>query len=40
MPAFGSGQPPYAVFCDSLEVYNPDWTGDFLNEFKSAGATT
>src|SRR5207244_1786931 len=24
---------PYAVFCDSLEVYNSDWTGDFLAEF-------
>jgi hypothetical protein len=27
-------QPPYAVFCDSLEVYNQDWTSDFLAEFK------
>ncbi len=25
---------PYAVFCDSLEVYESDWTGDFLEEFK------
>ena len=25
---------PYAVFCDSLEVYNQDWTPDFLDEFK------
>jgi hypothetical protein len=25
--------PPHAVFCDSLEVYNSDWTGDFLEEF-------
>jgi hypothetical protein len=33
MQAFGS-QPPYAIFCDSLEVYNQDWTSDFLAEFK------
>jgi hypothetical protein len=33
MQAFGS-QRPYAIFCDSLEVYNQDWTGDFLDEFK------
>ena len=33
MQAFGS-QPPYAVFCDSLEVYNQDWTSDFLEEFR------
>ncbi len=33
MQAFGSN-PPYAVFCDSLEVYNQDWTSDFLEEFK------
>lgn len=33
MQAFGS-QPPYAIFCDSLEVYNQDWTSDFLEEFK------
>jgi len=26
-------QPPHAVFCDSLEVYESDWTGDFLEEF-------
>ncbi len=26
--------PPYAVFCDSLEVYGSDWTGDFLDEFR------
>ena len=25
---------PYAVFCDSLEVYNQDWAPDFLDEFK------
>lgn len=27
-------QPPYAVFCDSLEVYSSDWTADFLQEFQ------
>ena len=31
--AFGSSR-PYAIFCDSLEVYNSDWTGDFLEEFQ------
>jgi hypothetical protein len=25
---------PYSIFCDSLEVYNSDWTGDFLEEFQ------
>jgi hypothetical protein len=25
--------PPYAVFSDSLEVYNSDWTPSFLQEF-------
>src|SRR5262245_20956816 len=33
MQAFGSN-PPYAIFCDSLEVYNQDWTPDFLDEFQ------
>jgi hypothetical protein len=33
LQAFGS-QPPYAIFCDSLEVYNSDWSYDFLEEFK------
>ncbi len=33
MQAFGSN-PPYAIFCDSLEVYNSDWSSDFLDEFK------
>jgi alpha-L-rhamnosidase len=32
MRAFEAG-PPHAVFCDSLEVYNSDWTSDFLEEF-------
>jgi len=31
--AFGSNQ-PYSIFCDSLEVYNSDWSADFLEEFK------
>jgi hypothetical protein len=26
--------PPHAIFCDSLEVYESDWTGDFLEEFQ------
>jgi len=26
--------PPYAIFSDSLEVYNADWTPDFLQEFQ------
>jgi hypothetical protein len=26
--------PPYAIFSDSLEVYNSDWTGNFLEEFQ------
>jgi hypothetical protein len=29
-----SGRLPYAIFCDSLEVYGGDWTGDFLEEFR------
>ncbi len=33
MKAFGD-TPPYAVFSDSLEVYNTDWTDDFAAEFK------
>jgi len=33
MQAFGSN-PPYSIFCDSLEVYNTDWSSDFLDEFK------
>lgn len=33
LSAFGSG-PPYAVFCDSLEVFDSDWTGDMLEEFQ------
>jgi len=26
--------PPYAIFCDSLEVYQSDWTENFLEEFQ------
>ncbi|MFN0112517.1 MAG: glycosyl hydrolase [Blastocatellia bacterium] len=33
LQAFGPN-PPYAIFCDSLEVFNSDWTGDFLTEFQ------
>ncbi len=33
MQAFGSNR-PYAIFCDSLEVFGSDWTGDFLSEFQ------
>jgi hypothetical protein len=33
MQAFGS-KPPRAIFCDSLEVYDSDWTGDLLEEFR------
>jgi hypothetical protein len=33
LKAFGAN-PPYAVFCDSLEVFGSDWTGDFLAEFQ------
>ena len=29
-----AGNPPHAVFSDSLEVYNSDWTADFLTEFR------
>lgn len=33
LQAFAAG-PPSAVFCDSLEVYNSDWTDDFPDEFR------
>jgi hypothetical protein len=26
--------PPYAIFCDSLEVFQSDWTGDLLEQFQ------
>lgn len=32
--AFKGSPVPYSVFCDSLEVYNQDWTDDFLSEFE------
>lgn len=31
--AFGPN-PPYAIFCDSLEVFSSDWTGDLLEQFR------
>ncbi len=31
--AFG-GQPPYAAFSDSLEVYGSDWTANLISEFQ------
>lgn len=33
MQAFRA-RPPYAVFCDSLEVFQSDWTDDLLDEFR------
>ena len=33
LSAFGANK-PYAIFCDSLEVYNQDWSSDFLEEFQ------
>ncbi len=32
--AFDKSTIPYSIFCDSLEVYNQDWTDGFLEEFK------
>lgn len=32
--AFNKTNVPYSVFCDSLEVYNQDWTDDFPAEFQ------
>ena len=35
MEAFRGGAPvPHAIFCDSLEVFGSDWTGDFLEQFQ------
>jgi alpha-L-rhamnosidase len=34
LTAFDKNNLPYSVFADSLEVYNQDWTDDFLEEFK------
>jgi alpha-L-rhamnosidase len=28
-------RPPYAIFCDSLEVFQSDWTADLLDQFKT-----
>lgn len=33
LKSFGP-RPPYAIFCDSLEVFGSDWTGDLLAEFQ------
>lgn len=32
--AFDKTTIPFSVFCDSLEVYNQDWTDDLLSEFQ------
>lgn len=34
LQAFGD-HPPYSVFSDSLEVYQADWTPDFMTEFRN-----
>jgi hypothetical protein len=34
LSAFGQ-DPPYAIFCDSLEVYESDWTDDLLDAFRA-----
>jgi alpha-L-rhamnosidase len=34
LTAFGDN-PPHAVFSDSLEVYESDWTTDFLDQFRT-----
>jgi len=31
--SFDKNTIPYSIFCDSLEVYNQDWTDDLLEEF-------
>jgi hypothetical protein len=31
--AFAGGRPPYAIFCDSLEVFGSDWTSRLLDTF-------
>ncbi len=33
LKAFGP-KPPFAIFCDSLEVFGSDWTGDLFAEFQ------
>lgn len=32
--AFDKNNVPFSFFCDSLEVYQQDWTDDFLTEFQ------
>lgn len=32
--AFGKNNVPFSFYCDSLEVYQQDWTDDFLTEFQ------
>jgi hypothetical protein len=32
--AMGATNPPYTIFCDSLEVGGEGWTPNFLNDFK------
>jgi hypothetical protein len=34
LSAFPAEAPPYAIFCDSLEVYDGDWTPDLPEEFR------
>lgn len=36
--AFEKSNVPYSFFCDSLEVYQQDWTDDFLTEFEKRRA--
>lgn len=33
-PLLAAAGKPFAIFCDSLEVYDSDWTEDFLEEFR------
>jgi len=33
--AFAGGRPPYAIFCDSLEVFGSDWTSHLLETFRA-----
>src|SRR4029079_17858815 len=36
LSAFGRTK-PFAIFCDSLEVYDSDWTSTFPAEFQERG---
>lgn len=29
-----AGRVPFAIFCDSLDVFSSDWTRDLLDEFR------